>query len=75
MQGLGKKGDLSLVLIVQATAEEVHRAYCGPRHNTKLRWRNASLQGPLWGKRLDLDYLDLTPRFVKGLAIQPLATN
>ena len=25
MQGLGKEGALSLVLIVQATAEEVHR--------------------------------------------------
>ena len=31
MHGLGKGGALSLALIVQATAEEVHRIYYKPR--------------------------------------------
>ena len=38
MQGLGMGGALSLVLIVQVTAEEVHRSYYKPRHKPRLRW-------------------------------------
>ena len=36
IQGLGKGGALSPVLIVQATAEEVHLAYYKPRHKLEL---------------------------------------
>ena len=39
-------GALSLVLIVQATAEEVNRLYYKPRHKAGLRWSGALLQGP-----------------------------
>ena len=46
LQGLGKGGALSLVLIVQATAEEVHSSYYKPRHKPRLRWSDALLQGP-----------------------------
>ena len=48
--GLGKEGALPLVLIVQATAEEVHRAYKKPRHKPMLRWSDALLQGPAVGE-------------------------
>ena len=49
MQGLGKGGALSPVLIVQATAEEVHRVYFKPRHKPRFRWSDALLQGPAVG--------------------------
>ena len=45
MQGLGKGGALSLVLIVQATAEEVRRVYYKSRHTPGLRWSDTFLQG------------------------------
>ena len=54
MQGLGKGGALSLVLIVQATAEEVHRLYYELRHKPKLRWSDAFLQGPAGGRRQEV---------------------
>ena len=68
MKGLGKGGALSLVLIVQATAEKVNRAYY-KRHKPGLRWSGALLQGPAVGRRLDLDYLNLTPRFAHRLLL------
>ena len=49
MQGLGKGCALSTVLIVQATAEEVHRVYGKPRHTPRLRWNGAFLHGPAVG--------------------------
>ena len=49
MQGLGKGGALSLILIVQATAEEVHRVYYKPRYKPRLRWNGALLQGQAVG--------------------------
>jgi hypothetical protein len=49
MNGLGKGGALSLVLIVQTTVEEVYRVYCKLRHKQMLRWSDAFLQGPAVG--------------------------
>ena len=37
IEGLDMGGALSLVLIVQATAVEVHRVYSKPRHKPRLR--------------------------------------
>ena len=50
MQGIGKGGALFLVLIVQATAEEVHRISCKQIHKPRLSWSDALLQGPAVGK-------------------------
>jgi predicted ATPase len=62
---------LSLVLIAQATAEEVHRVYYKPRHKPRLRWSDALLQGPAvgWGRRLNLGSLNLTSRFLHLLLL------
>ena len=51
IQGPGKRGALSLVLIVQTVAEEVHRVHFEPRNGPGLRWSwsNALLQGPAVG--------------------------
>jgi len=49
INGFGKGGDLSLVLIVQATAEEVHRSYHKPRHESELYSSGALFQGPAVG--------------------------
>jgi len=52
--GLGKGGALSLVFIVQATAEEVLRVYFKLRHKPRLRWSDALQQGPAVGCGVDV---------------------
>ena len=49
MGDLGKGGSLSLVLIAQAFAEEVHLLYYELRHKPRVRWSDALLQGPAVG--------------------------
>ena len=62
-------GALFLVLIVQATAEEVHRVKCKPRLNAGYVGAMYCCKAPLWGRRLDLESLNLTPRFAHRLLL------
>ena len=69
MQGLGKGGALSHVPIVQATAEEAHRVIANRDLNPRYVGAMHFCKAPLWGRRLDLDSLNLTPRFAHRLLL------
>ena len=56
-------GALSLTPITQETTEKVHMYITNHDINPGYVGAMHCCKAPLWGRRLDLGYLNLTPRF------------